>query len=154
MVAIGRPNELLVAPGAERMYVRDSDWQATVLGYIRASCGIIVQPSGSDGVRWEVEKVFALGDIHKVLLSMVNFYGRSNDYEGFRDWFRGISGIALPACLPYLDQPCLIELDRNGTPHVQLVCYRPIYLWLLTGNAVDVRRTFSAFVQKISRRQS
>jgi hypothetical protein len=146
LVAIGRPNELIGVPGADRMYVRDPEWQAVVLDYLGRARAVILQPSGSDGVRWEIEQTMVLVPPHKVLLSMLNFYRRPDDYEGFREWLWLTTGVRLPAQVPHLDRPCFIDLEPDYTPETQLLCYRSPFLWPITGDTVAARRTFARFL--------
>jgi hypothetical protein len=146
LVAIGRPNALLGAPGADRMYVRDTEWQAVVLDYLGRSCAVILQPSASDGIQWEIEQTMAHVPPHKVLFSMVNFYRRPDDYEPFREWLWLTTGVRLPALVPHWSQPCFIDFETDYSPKTQLLCYRSPFLWPIKGNAVDAHQTFARFL--------
>jgi hypothetical protein len=75
-VAVGRPGERFATPGADRMYVTNEDWQRVVLDYLDRCRAVVLQPSGSEGVRWEVGQVFERIPLHRILLSLVYFRQR------------------------------------------------------------------------------
>jgi hypothetical protein len=145
-VAIGRPGEFLPTSGADRMYVPDEEWQQVVLDYLKASQAVVLQPARSEGVRWEMEKVFSLVLRHKILLSMLNFKNRPNRYEELRYWMQKEYGVRLPVALPFLDTLACIYFEADGTARTQAICYRSPLLWSFTGNAVYMRKTFDAFI--------
>jgi hypothetical protein len=147
LVAIGRPGEILATSGAERMYVPDEKWQQVVLDYLGKSQAVILQPAQTEGVRWEIEKVFSLVPRHKILLSMLNFKDRPNLYEEFRSWMKQEHKVALPLALPFQDTPACIYFEADGTVRAQPICYRSPLLWSFIGNAVHVRKTFDPFIR-------
>ena len=83
-VAIGQPGERFASPGAWRMYVTNEEWQGVVEEHLAQSQVIVLQPASTAGVWWEVERVLKSVPLPKVLLCLVNFYKRQNDYESFR----------------------------------------------------------------------
>jgi hypothetical protein len=153
LIAIGRPGEVLATSGADRMYVPDGDWQKVVSDYLEVSQAVVLQPANTDGVRWEIETVFARLPRHRLLLSMLNFKGRPNFYEGFRDWLLREHGIRLSLSLPFQDTPSFVYFEPDGTVRYQPVCYRTPLLWTFVGNAVDTDRTLRAFIQGLNGRQ-
>jgi hypothetical protein len=146
-VAIGRPGETLLTPGADRMYVPDGEWQKTVLAYLELSQAVILQPARSDGVRWEIEQVFARVPRDRVMLNMINFKDHPQLYEEFRDWLAREHGIRLSVALPFHAVPSIVYFESDKTVRYQPICYRSPLLWTFVGNAVDSRRTFSTFLQ-------
>jgi hypothetical protein len=58
VVAVGRPGERLPRLGAQRVYLKDMDWQQQILSWFaRAALVIIhVPPELSEGVSWEIEQ--------------------------------------------------------------------------------------------------
>jgi hypothetical protein len=146
LIAVGRPNEPLGVPGADRMYLRDAEWQAVVLDYLGRSRAVILQPSGSDGVRWEIEQAVARLPPQRLLLSMLNFYRMPNEYERFREWLWLRTGVRVPALVPHLRRPCFVDFDGDYQPGIQALCYCSPFLWPITGAAVNVRRTFARFL--------
>jgi hypothetical protein len=151
LVAIGRPGEWLATPGADRMYVPDEKWQRVVLDYLGRCQAVVLQPSNSEGIRWEVEQVFNLVDGHRILLSLVNFRNRPNDYEDFRAWLAERFGVRLPHSIPFAPEPRFVYFERDGTPRIQELCYHSPFLWSFTGNAVDTATTFHSFLQGLDR---
>jgi hypothetical protein len=147
LIAIGRPGERTPTPGAERMYVADDRWQEVVLGHLRRCTAVIIQPSKSPGIRWEIEQVFARVPIDKILLSMINFQFRPNDYELFCEWVEQLVPVRLPRIVPFIQEPCFVYFEPDGTARIQRVCYRSPLLWFFLGNAIDLSRTFRSFLQ-------
>ncbi len=149
-VAIGRPGDYFATSGADRMYVDDAAWQDVVLDYLKTSQAVILQPAETDGVRWEMERVFAQVPRHRVLLSLLNFKDRPNLYEKFRDWLSREYGIRLGVSVPFQETPCFVYFEPGGTVCYQPVCYRSPLVWTFVGNAVDTARTFYSFVQGLA----
>jgi hypothetical protein len=147
LVAIGRPGEKLATSGADRMYVPDAEWQETVLDYLAKSQAVVLQPAQTDGVRWEIEQVFAHVPRNRILLSMLNFKDRPNRYEDFRSWLAREHGMTLPLAIPFQATPSCIYFENDGTVRCQPICYRSPLLWTFVGNAVDARRTFDTFIR-------
>jgi hypothetical protein len=81
LVAIGQPGERYITSGADQTYVSDDRWQDVVQSYLGRSFGVILQPSLTDGVLWEIEQTCRSVPRHRVLFSLVNFQGRPNAYE-------------------------------------------------------------------------
>ena len=153
MVAIGRPGEILESPGADRMYVADDKWQEVVLEYLESSQAIVIQPATTASVHWEIQQVFGRVPRHRILISMLNFKDRPNQYEGFRETVFEVYQRELPLELPFQDTPSLLYFEPDGTLRSQPLCYRSPFLWTFVGNAVDTDRTLHAFMQGLDGRQ-
>ena len=154
LVAIGRPGERQVTSGADRMYVTDDSWQSVVSKYVTESAGIIIQPSMTEGVLWEIERVFQDVERRKILLSMVNFENRPDEYERFWLLMRDKYGVELLRSLPYGDRPCFIHFAAGNIARLQPVIYHPVPLWPLTGNAVDIRSTLAPYLRGLSEKDT
>ncbi|QDU18940.1 tetratricopeptide repeat protein [Urbifossiella limnaea] len=149
LVAIGRPGDALATPGPDQMYVPDEKWQQVVLDYLGRSQAVILMPSNSPGVQWEIDQVFARVPRHRVLLDMREFRGDPNGYEQFRARVAG-RGVRLPEIIPVWDRHGFVYFEPDGTPRVQALCLKSPVLWPLTGNAVDTRRTFGSYIQGLA----
>jgi len=149
-VALGQPGERLATPGADRMYVPHDNWQRVVLEYLDRCQTVVLQPSKTQGIRWEVNQVFQRVARHRVLLSMIDFHERSDDYQEFRAWLEEQNGVKLPLSVPFLGEPCFVYFETDGTPRIQRLCFLSPLVWSLTCNAVDTYRTFYTFIQGLS----
>jgi len=54
VIAIGRPGEALATGGAARLYVPDNEWKGIVRFQLYSCQAVVLQPSTSDGIWWEV----------------------------------------------------------------------------------------------------
>ena len=138
---------MLATPGADRMYVTETEWKQVVVSYLAKSQVVVLQPSKAEGVRWEIQQVFAKYPRNRILLSMLNFKDRPNDYEDFKSSMAQNHGIKLLLSVPFLDTPSFVYLESDGTVFCQQVCYRSPLLWSFIGNAVDIGRTFDSFLK-------
>jgi hypothetical protein len=68
VVAIGRPREALAPLGAARDYVGDETWQGEVETRIRDASVVVLILGQSAGLTWEMSRVAALGQLHKLLV--------------------------------------------------------------------------------------
>lgn len=149
LVAIGQPGETVATSGAHRMYVPDDAWQSVVREYLAKSAGVILQPASTDGVVWEIRRTFESVPRSKVLLSLVNYQNRPQEYERFWLLLREEFGIELPRDVPFLRQPSFVYFDAQAVPYLQPVIENPVYLWPLSGNAVDIKRTLRAYLSTL-----
>lgn len=67
VVAIGAPGEEIPQPGAIRSYYPDSAWQSNVTALMRRAKLVLVIPSGSRSVQWEIETLRQLGLMAKII---------------------------------------------------------------------------------------
>ncbi len=140
-IAIGRPGEKFASPGAARTYVTNDQWQNVVDSYLDESQLIVLQPANSQGVWWEVNRVLEKVSLDKVLVCLVNFHRRQNDYEAFR--LRSLSHLKMP--LPHsgglTSTPSFVSFQRDGSSTLLPTSYRAPLSWPLAGNAVDLEET-------------
>jgi hypothetical protein len=132
------------------MYVSDETWQDVVNSYLGQSTGVILQPSLTDGVLWEIDQVFRRVRRNRVLLSMVNFQEQPEEYERLWLLIRQKHDISLPRTVPYIDRPSFVFFASSGQPVLQPVVYKPTPLWPLTGNAIDIVPTLGHYLQGLN----
>ena len=70
VVALGRPSDPLPPYGAARGYVANSQWKEFVEQLITSSRAIVMISDATEGVAWEIERIFALGAHRKVLFML------------------------------------------------------------------------------------
>jgi hypothetical protein len=80
LIAIGNPNDDLPTLGAGRTYVDNDTWQDKVVQYIDKSQLIILRIGFSEGVIWELSKLFSQSDLSKLIL-LIPF---KDDYKNTR----------------------------------------------------------------------
>ena len=148
-VAIGKPGENFASPGASRMYVTNEEWQNVVLEHLATSQVVLLQPAKTEGIWWEVEQTIGKVDPRRVLLCMVNFHRRQNDYEKFRIRAEAFTGQGLPRYLGYTDTACFIYFDADWKPYVQQVSCRAPITWPIVGDPVDLRYTLQPFLNSV-----
>jgi hypothetical protein len=153
LVAIGRPGETLATAGADRMYVADDQWQTVVTDYLQRSQAVVLQPSQTDGVRWEIQQVLSRPPRRRLLLSLINFKDRPDSFEHFRAKLAAEHGIELSRAIPFQDRPVLVRFRDDGCPIYQPIRHRSELLWTFTGNAVDLPATFGPFIQGLQEGQ-
>ena len=123
------------------MYVSDERWQGVVLSYLKDAAGVILQPSLTDGVLWEIDRTIETTPREHILLSMVNYQGRPDAYERLRLYLLERHGVALPRTIPYIDRPCFVHFGPDGSSRLAPVVYYPTVLWPLLGNAINIKAT-------------
>jgi hypothetical protein len=83
VIAIGQPGEFLPPLSASRLYINaDSDWHSVVKEYMARSQLVIISPSDTEGVIWEISTAFKLSRPKKVLLSLIDFQPSYSTYKG------------------------------------------------------------------------
>jgi hypothetical protein len=76
-VTVGKPEEELPQLGAYRFYVGDNNWKEQVGNLIKKSKYIIIKPSNSDGLKWELDYIFK--NNYKEKLIFFHQYGNYSD---------------------------------------------------------------------------
>ncbi len=148
-VAIGKPGERFATTGAARMYVGNDEWQGLVKDLLHDSEIIVLQPSSTEGVWWEVEQTIQLADPSRVLMCMVNYRGRQNDFETLRlrleKYLPG--GVTVPRATgdhPYIT---MLRFDNNWQPHELRLFYYSRWIWPFRLRAVNLKRTLEPFLE-------
>lgn len=145
-VAIGQPGDTFAAPGAARMYVTNDEWKGVVDSYLAESQYIVLQPAGTEGVWWEVERVLTNVPLQKILFCMVNFHLRQNDYEAFLLRTKPLLKESIPLAGGLTTTPAFLFFDQAATPRVVATSYSNPVLWPWLGNAVDLGTTLKPFL--------
>jgi tetratricopeptide (TPR) repeat protein len=145
-VAIGQPGDTFAAPGAARMYVTNEEWKGVVDSYLEESKYIVLQPAGTEGVWWEVERVLKKVPLQKILFCMVNFHLHQNDYEAFHLRILPLLGQSVPSLGGLTTTPAFMFIDNAGVPRLVATSYCQPILWPWVGNAVDLPTTLEPFV--------
>lgn len=68
LIAIGRPREKLPQLGANRLYISNELWKEQVSILIEKASMIIVKPSFSDGLNWELNTIISNGYLTKMVI--------------------------------------------------------------------------------------
>lgn len=126
MVTFGDPVESLPRLGAARLYAGDDEWQAKVDDLLERGGPIIVHVGDSAGVGWEIDRVVALDQPERVILSLPirrtqrearDVYARFRAQHGDR-FPRGIPADPAETQFLYFDgewSPHRLE-ERDGVP--------------------------------------
>jgi len=61
VIAIGDPNDPIPPLGAARIFVSHDDWRGVVTGLAASSKAIVMCPTGTEGVRWELDHIVSSG---------------------------------------------------------------------------------------------
>jgi hypothetical protein len=146
-VAIGRPGETFPSPGAQRIYVKEQEWPLAVLDRLSRCQGVVLQPAMTSGIWWEVEQTLARVEPFRILMCLVNFRDRPDDWEQFRLRLEPFLPVPLPRSIPFLDEFSFLYFERDWTPRVQRLSYRWPLSWPIKGDATDLDYTLGPFVQ-------
>ncbi len=145
-VGIGKPGEKIVTPGASRMYVTNEEWQQTVLGLLHESQFVVLQPSATEGVWWEINKVLANCQPQQVILCMVNYKNHQEYYENFYRRFKSLMpGIKLPRSTGNENKITFLAFDAEWNPFVLDMKYYTPVIWP-TGKVTNIGSTFKKFL--------
>ncbi len=68
LVAVGRPGENLPNLGAKKMYLEDSEWKQKVAALISKAAMVILKPSNTLGLQWELKHLIESGSMDKTVL--------------------------------------------------------------------------------------
>ena len=141
-VAIGKPGEKIITSGAKRMYVTNEEWQNVIIDYLHKSQLIVLQPSSTEGIWWEINQSLNLLDPSHLFLCMVNYKGHQNAYEDFRYRFENIKeGIKLPRFIGNAKDICFFSFDNEYNPSLQRLKYRSFIYWPFVANAADLKKS-------------
>lgn len=92
LIGLGEPREALPKPGATRLYA--TQWHESVKALLRRARLVILRPSVSESVLWEVEQTLKTVDPAKVVLMFRRV--KAKDYERFRTTIAEAYSIQLP----------------------------------------------------------
>lgn len=118
-VTIGDPTETLPRLGAQRLYATDAEWRHTVDDLLERGDTIILHVGDSPGLSWEVDRIVALDEPERVILSLPLKAGRKKPSREQRyAAFRARSGDDFPHGLPEnADDTQFLYFDSSWDPH-------------------------------------
>ena len=149
VVAIGKPGEKLTTLGASRVYVTNEEWQQTVIDLLKESQIILLQPSTTNGVWWEIDKVIKECKPENVILCMVNYRKHQEYYENFFRRLKTIKPeIEIPRSIGNDTQTSFITFGKDWQPHILQLKYYSKFRWLFTGNALNLKQTFVTYFKR------
>ncbi|MGH3840503.1 MAG: hypothetical protein ACRDS0_03525 [Pseudonocardiaceae bacterium] len=67
-VALGNPADALPPEGAARRYAADDDWQQNFVTLAESAASIVIEPSYSDNLRWEITTIITRHWQHKLFV--------------------------------------------------------------------------------------
>ncbi len=147
-IAIGKPGERFATIGADRVYVKNEEWQQVVLDFMDRSRFVVLQAAGTDGFLWELRTSLERLPPEKILFCLSNFLGRQNDYEDFRLKAEAVAGWKFPRSVGNQDEPQFVFFNADRTPITHAVSYRSPLRWLSLGEVTDLRHTLARFVDR------
>jgi hypothetical protein len=146
-VAIGKPGQLIPQTGALRLFVDDTEWKLTADELLSRAGMVVLQPSNSEGIRWEIERTLTTVLPQKVLLCLQLFDGRQGPYDQFRIWVEERTGIKLPRSL---SDAMFIFFDGHRQARcLRLRQHNPVF-WPISGCAINFKRTLAPFLASLS----
>jgi hypothetical protein len=150
-VAIGKPGEKIVTTGASRMYVTNEEWQQTVLDLLQESSFVVLQPSRTKGVWWEVEQVFKKTAPEKILLSLVNYRGFQDDYETFRLRMESLfpDHRALPRSIGNESRIAFMTFGAKWEPNVHYLRNYWAIRWPFRGTTANLNATLKPYLKSL-----
>lgn len=141
-VAIGKPGERIITSGANRMYVTNEEWQNVILEYLHKSQLVVLQPSSTEGIWWEINQSLNIVEPGRFFLCMVNYQGHQNFYEDFRLRIENAKAeIKLPRFTGNTQKICFFRFNAAWTPELLRLTYKSFIYWPFQGNAADLKKS-------------
>ncbi|WP_299248928.1 hypothetical protein [uncultured Aquimarina sp.] len=118
VISVGKPNEEFPELGASRLYLEDEEWKEKVAVLLKKSRYILMRPSNSDGLNWELNYIIKEELVHKLILttnigSIDNKKVREIRYNDFKSRFEDLVNIKL---LNYSKKNRYIIFNEIGEP--------------------------------------
>ena len=87
-VSVGRPGEVLPNLGAIKLYLEGAEWKQKISELISKASMIIVKPSNTAGLHWELEHIIQSDNLNKmVLFHIFNDFGERKLKEYYYNEF-------------------------------------------------------------------
>lgn len=137
--AIGDPNKILQPNGAERIYLTDDSWKATVQDLSNRSKIILLRIGQTDGTLWEISNIINSNLIEKVVFLVYN----QQDYDYFTNIAISKLNINMPAIGFSGKKPIAFFFYRNEQDILD-VDYRTI------NNTKSIENCLNSFYDKKS----
>ena len=102
LVAVGEPGEELPPLGATRFYFENHEWKERVKELMSMSGLVVIHPSNTDGVEWEIAAVKQNVPPERIVFVLASWlslkrYGRRIEYDLLSAQLKDLMGISLPA---------------------------------------------------------
>ena len=110
---------------------------------------LILQPSLTDAVLWEIERSFATVARSRILLSVLNYEGRPGAYERLWLLLQERHHVRLPRSVPFEERSCFVDFDAERNAYRQPVVHQSVCWWPLFGNAVDIAATLGPYLSAL-----
>lgn len=147
LVTCGRPGERLMTGGAERFYLPDHGWQDALRELIQNAAHVIIQPGDSEGLEWEIVRVFELQDPANVLVSLATCRDQSM-YDDFRLHLESHFDCELPRTI---DDALFLTFRQKEDGSYEAIAlpnfYRNPIQWLFRRGACDLDKVLEPFWQ-------
>ncbi|NOU10719.1 MAG: hypothetical protein HOO98_11970 [Nitrospira sp.] len=117
LICIGNPKDQAPSPGAARKYLKDLEWQDSVLKLMMGSAYIIVGVDSTEGLLWEIESIKAHGHLYKTLFI---FPPRQSSQVPLVEMIFTQFGAVIPA-EPFWRNAKLVGMFSTSTHHLILI---------------------------------
>jgi hypothetical protein len=126
----------------------NDEWQATVLELLAESQVVVLQPASTEGIWWEVERSIQSLPPERLLLCMVNYRDRQNDYETFRIRLGRLlpETVSVPRATGCRPSNCFFRFGRDWQPVELAVVNHRFFVWPFKGHAVNFKKTLGPFL--------
>lgn len=142
VVAVGNPEEALATPGAARLYVGYDQWQSRVQDLMQQAALVIVQPSDTEGIWWELEQALERCPPRQLLICL-----KSLDLPDVRDVVLARLGRLLGTSVAAeMHSADFIYFSGQNIPHPLRVQIANPFGWPLLGTSAALRRTLAPIV--------
>lgn len=91
VIAVGKPGDESLPLGAKRMYLDKEQWKSCVDVLINRASFIIVKPSFSEGLNWELETIFSKKLMSKTIL--YHMFSNLDDKKAQKKYYNEFSKI-------------------------------------------------------------
>jgi len=118
VVAIGRPGEIEVVPGAARLEATDDEWQDSVLSLMGEAQLVVFSIGISPGLFWEMEKAMERLGPSQIILVFNNFNLPVEFREQYYGFFRECVNHLFPRGLPLeIDNAIVLYFNNDWHPY-------------------------------------
>ena len=143
VVAIGKPGDRIVTPGAARAYLEKEDWRVFVDELLVRSQTVILQIQLSEGTWWEFSECIGRVQPARLLLVLAALRGSQQLYEELRIHAWNILPVPLP---PNLDGADFIRFDADWTPHLMKAKYHTWLTRMIHLSVIDLKASLRPFL--------
>lgn len=143
---LGKPGELLAKGGADRTYVSHQDWQDQIIALIKESHFVVIQPSESTSIWWEIRQVFQLKENQEILFNLVHYRNSQEGYLKFISRLKSEFPDRINAHISEkLPNQFFLFFDNSGKARFLTSQYLPPLQWPWYGYSLDFKKTLRPF---------